>query len=165
MSRACIVRPNLYSARALRLQEHVQAFAHARFEWGRFDCCTWAADWVAAEHGADPMESLRGLDHALQAARQIRRLGGLHQAICARLGAGQPALRAQMGDIVLMPTLRGSQRQQRGLISDALGLSVGICLGDHVAVPALVGLAYVPLAWRSAGCDVYQASGVAAWRV
>jgi hypothetical protein len=38
-------------------------------------------------------------------------------------------------------------------------------MGDFVAVPALRGLAFVPLAVCPAGSDVLQGSGVAAWRV
>jgi hypothetical protein len=137
-----------YLRRALALQEHVQAYAAAPFEWGRFDCCVWAADWVRSQKGQDPMYGLRGL----QSARD------------ARMGSALAPMLAQLGDVVLMPTARGAARAQRGLC-DALGYTVGVCMGDHIAVPALRGLAFVPLAFGRAGSDVLQASGVAAWRV
>lgn len=155
-----------FSAKALRLQKHVEAYAQADFAWGRFDCCTWAFDWVLGERGFDLMAGSRGLFTAKQAGRAIVARGGLHRVVCDGLGdpLATPLL-AQMGDVLLVPTPRGSARAQRGLDGDALGFSVGVCMGDFVAAPAKKGLAFLPLAIRSAGAEKFTSCGVAAWRV
>jgi hypothetical protein len=76
-----------------------------RFEWGKFDCCTFAADAVQAVTGSDRMADLRGTYACLRTAlRVLEAEGGLRQAVSRRLGAPRPEheiLYAQRGDIVL----------------------------------------------------------------
>lgn len=74
---------------------------HRPFAWGVHDCCTFAADCVAAVTGADPMRDLRGLyDDAISAAR-ITRVLALDGLLAARLGPEITPLLAQTGDVGL----------------------------------------------------------------
>lgn len=102
------------------------------FAWGRFDCCLFACDGVAAITGVDPAAELRGrYTTQLGAARVLKRFagGGLAEAadkIAGQLGA--PAIapsRAQRGDVVLVETEHGP--------------ALGIIAGGGAFFPAISG--------------------------
>lgn len=74
------------------------------FAWGLRDCAMWAADAVQAVHGYDPAQDLRATYWSgLQAARVIKRAGGLAKLATARLGREIKASQAVSGDVALMP--------------------------------------------------------------
>lgn len=122
------------------LDAHVRARGERPFAWGSNDCCTFAADWVQTVRGNDPMQGLRGLNTALNALRTINALGGLQNAVTDRMGACIAGPLAQVGDVALVR--HGAGR-----------LSMGLCLGAHIAAPGLAGLLLLPIdqaeaAWR-----------------
>ena len=122
------------------LDEYVRARHGLPFAWGSHDCCTFAADWVQTVRGNDPMQGLRGLSTASNALRTINALGGLKNAVTARMGEAVAGTLAQVGDVALVR--HGGDR-----------LSIGVCLGAHIAAPGLTGLLMLPItqaeaAWR-----------------
>lgn len=119
----------------------VEALAEARtkpFEWGKFDCCLFAADVVRDIDGRDPAAPFRGRYRtAIGAYRALKRYagGGVAETAAKALAAmGCPEIprkRAQRGDVVLIDT--------------DLGDALGICIGGKVACAAPSGLSYLPL--------------------
>ena len=121
-----------------KLQVLLQTYAHARFEWGRFDCCQFvmvAALALAGRRLDVPVyRSERG------AARVLRALGGYDGAVAALGGTPLPApAMAQRGDIVLV---------------DAPGYAGGalaVCGGSVAWAAGPGGLAQAPMStWRKA---------------
>lgn len=128
---------------AQQLDAYLAAHAGARFDWGRLNCCHFAARWVELATGATPMRDMPATPDWRAALRLIGTLGGtLDAAVTRRLGRTPiaPAL-AQLGDIVLAPIDEG-------------GAAVGICNGRASAfLTEHDGLAFVPTdcathAWR-----------------
>lgn len=110
------------------------------FEWGKQDCCLWAADCVLASTGIDHAADVRGTyADAAGALRVLARLGGI-EAVAARAGAPIPALGAGVGDV--------------GLIVLADRSLLAVCVGAVWLAPGAQGLAA-----RSLG------DAVQAWRV
>jgi hypothetical protein len=89
-----------------RLNALVARALAERFEWGRFDCCTFAADAVVAVTGRDPMAPLRASYGSMKAAcRLLEEFGGLRGAVTSVLGEPMPQKTfAQRGDVVLVAT-------------------------------------------------------------
>jgi hypothetical protein len=104
------------------------------FDWAEYNCCHFAAGWVRAVEGRDPLDNLPPLDGARSARRLLRWLGGLPAAVTQRLGRApiEPA-QCKMGDLVALPLQRlGKQRP---------GYTLGICCGESAAlVPATVAV-------------------------
>ncbi len=115
----------------------------APFAWGSNDCCLFAADAVLAITGQDLAADLRGTySSAQQAARVLKRLGGVAAIPAARGLVEVPPLMAQRGDLLLMP-------QQDGQIDCALY----VCTGSQACAPGQDGLKFWPIdqaikAWR-----------------
>lgn len=127
-------------------QLRLEAFAKARrampFVWGANDCCTFAADAVAAITGVATLHAgLRSYRTAKQAYRTIARHGGIAAIATAVCGQPQPAAFAGVGDVVLVTVGK----------RDALA----ICNGGTALAPSSAGLVAVPMAharqcWRLA---------------
>jgi len=127
-------------------QLRLEAFAKERrtmpFVWGTNDCCTFAADAVAAITGAATLHAdLRTYRTAKQAYRTIARHGGISAIATAACGQPQPAAFAGVGDVVLVTVGK----------RDALA----ICNGTAALAPSSAGLVAVPMAqarqcWRLA---------------
>jgi hypothetical protein len=130
----------------MTLDEYLEGRRDAAFGWGAHDCCTFAADWVLAATGRDPMADLRGLDSALAAMRRLRDLGGFLAAGTAGLGEPVPGLMARRGDVVLVASGRRPGR--------ASGHAFGIHTGSHIAAAGPSGLVFLSVL-----------EGIAAWRV
>lgn len=92
------------------------------FAWGSNDCCTFAADWVLASTGVDPMFNLRGLVTATSAHRELDRRGGVWEATTAALGRAEAGFMAQCGDVVLLSNEKGTK-------------VLGICTGSRLVAP------------------------------
>lgn len=156
-------------ARALALQEYLRERNGQAFEWGRADCVAFALGWLRIVR-PELASGLR-LEHAsaLQAARLVRQwaggAGGLRGAVAQKLGEPISPLLAQLGDLVLIATPREQARLAAGRKKGHLGHTLGICTGDHIALPMRAGLAYVALARREPGALDFVAGGAAAWRV
>ena len=128
----------------LRLEAFLAQRRAQPFSWGVNDCCTFAADAVQAITGQDPAPpGLRVHRTAAQAARTLRRHGGV--AAIARRALGQPGDPAQacVGDVALVPAGKGGQA------------CLAIVNGTVAFVPSAVGLISVSMAdaqcaWRVA---------------
>ncbi|MES2973355.1 MAG: hypothetical protein V4757_07085 [Pseudomonadota bacterium] len=127
----------------LRFDVFMTARLRTPFAWGSNDCALFAADCVLAIAGVDLAAGMRTHRTATQAARVIRRHGGLAEIATRALGQPVKVCDAQQGDIVLMPQPHG----HRELLSVSLG-------GDQVAAPMAHGMGLMP-----------RASGLHAWRV
>lgn len=126
----------------LRFDAFMTARLRTPFAWGSNDCALFAADCVREITGEDLAQGLRSHRTATQAARVIRRHGGLAQIAARALGPSCSVGDAVQGDIVLMPQPHG----QRELLSVCLG-------GDQVAAPMAHGMGLMPRelalqAWR-----------------
>lgn len=111
------------------------------FSWRAHHCGDFAARWVLARTGKDPLAGLHvsGLNNA---AAVCRRYDGLSDAVASLTGAREiPHLSAQIGDIVMMQT------------DSAIGGALGICAGREVAYTSPGGIAWASImlgckAWR-----------------
>lgn len=127
-------------------QLRLEAFVHARrtmpFVWGANDCCTFAADAVAAITGTTPLHAdLRTYRTAKQAYRTIARHGGIATIATAACGKPQSAVFAGVGDVVL--------------VSVGKRAALAICNGGTALAPSSAGIVAVPMAqahkcWRLA---------------
>lgn len=115
------------------------------FAWLAHDCIIFAADWVAAKTGHDPMADMRGKSFK-QSLRQLQAEGGFKASADMRLGESVPPLYARVGDVVLV---RSGSRQKA-----TSGYSFGVCLGAHIASPGLRGLKFVPITLAEAAWHV-----------
>lgn len=110
------------------------------FEWGKNDCCLFAADCVQAITGHDPAVDARGeYKDERGAARVLRKLGGLEVVASTRVGEEVPVMMARVGDVVL------------GMVDREC---LGICTGATWHAPSAAGLVALPMA-----------SALKAWRV
>jgi hypothetical protein len=131
------------SARVREWQSRLAAVVSERmtapFEWGRNDCCLFAADCVKAMTGRDPAADARGYTDEREAARIIKKLGGLGAIAATRAGGPEIApMLARIGDVVYGTLGR-----------DCLG----ICTGETWHAPGEHGLLAAPMstvkrAWR-----------------
>lgn len=110
------------------------------FEWGKNDCCLFAADAVLAMTGVDPAEPLRGYSSAIAAQRLVDEAGGLREFVSQFLGEPVSPLMAAVGDVVLL------ENEGRDLL--------GICNGTNVVGAGARGMAVL-------GMDLARA----AWKV
>lgn len=114
----------------------------APFAWGKNDCAIFAADCVHAITGRDvALPALRKHKTELQAARLLRRHGGVLGIATAALGQPAPANTAAVGDVVL------AKVGGRDMLA--------ICNGDTFIAPGPHGLGVLPmsdatLCWRVA---------------
>lgn len=128
----------------MNLTEYLTA-QRGTFDWAGRNCCHFAAGWVQARTGVDPMSDLPSTATEVAARRLIKRLGGsLEAAWTKQLGQEPlPPLMAQVGDLVLMPANVDG------------GFAVGICCGTEVAVLLYGGaIGFMPLT-----------EGRACWRI
>lgn len=119
----------------MTLTAFLAAYEPLPFDWRVANCCHFAAAWVKAKTGVDPMEGLRRTPTRFSALRLIARCGGsLEAAWTLRLGRPAiPATFAQEGDVVLLQGRAG----------------VAVCAG-RVAVAVEVGGAFVFVPMREA---------------
>lgn len=109
------------------------------FEWGKNDCCLFAADAIKAMTDADPAEPLRGYSSALAAQRLVEEAGGLQEFVSQFLGEPVSPLMAAVGDVVLL------ENEGRDLL--------GICNGTNVIGAGAHGLSVLGMgsaraAWK-----------------
>jgi len=122
-----------HNTRHERLTAFIEDRRSAAFEWGANDCIMFAADAVLVQTGEDLAAEYRETYRtAGDAARLLKRLGGLEAVATKALGEPKPWPYAQIGDIVLVK------------LDDREHLAV--CMGTHYAVPAPQRLAFWPMA-------------------
>ena len=129
-----------------QLYDYIARCKNKQFEWGQFDCCTFACDWAIILGKPDPMEKIRGkYKTAKGAARAIARIIGKVSIeevseICDDKGNRFhriPKQECGRGDVVLVS---GIPYNEEGTGFDC---SMGICLGPHCAVASETGILYV----------------------
>lgn len=112
-----------------RLQEYLDSIGP--FEWGKTDCCMFSLGRIC--------EILTGINHlteykyasATQAARILKRLGGIEALAQKHLGESKSPLQAQRGDIVMFDSGNGP--------------ALGVCIGAKIAAMQADGLIYLPM--------------------
>lgn len=109
------------------------------FEWGKNDCCLFAADAIKAMTDADPAEPLRGYTSAIAAKRLVDEAGGLRELVSRFLGEPVSPLMAAVGDVVLL------ENEGRDLL--------GICNGTNAVGAgergmAVLGMDLARAAWK-----------------
>ena len=112
------------------------------FAWGVNDCCTFAAHGVLALTGVDvALPELRSHTSELQAARLLKKHGGVAGIATAALGEPVPVLSANVGDVVLIDTGTG----------DTLALcNGGTCMAPGPQGLVSFGMDLARLCWRVA---------------
>ena len=120
------------------LNDKIREAENAPFEWGKADCCLWAADVVNAITGKDYAAEFRG-KYSDEAGAYSLVKTDLKTTVTQILGEPVPTAKAHRGDVVL------------AVINDRQ--AIGINLGVAAAFKAPKGLAYVNLwdcvcAWR-----------------
>lgn len=125
-------------------EQRLSAFVAERmqmpFEWGRNDCCLFAADAVKAMTGTDHAAGLRVHTSALEAVRLVEQRGGLRQIATDALGESVSPLMATVGDVVV-------------LVNEGREL-LAVCNGGTAIAPGEQGMVAL-------GMD----AALAAWRV
>jgi len=120
-----------------RLEAWLAAHATRPFDWGQWNCCHFAADWVREACGADLLGRLREQCSGLLSAQRILRrkggVAGVFARACVRHGFPQVhRYYAGRGDLVLF--------------KDAEGVcAVGICTGESFAAVGPGGIEYRPM--------------------
>lgn len=108
-----------------RLNKLIRDSRERSFEWGVFDCFTFAADAVEALTGVNYFDKMN-LEYSSQrgAAEHLIKLGGVEAAVTAALDGLQPGLASygQRGDIVLMS-------------QDGITGRLGVIYGGHALGP------------------------------
>jgi hypothetical protein len=109
------------------------------FEWGKHDCCLFAANVVKAITGKDYAKDFRGKYHSEKEAEElIQAAGGLEKIVSSFLPS-IPPLTAQRGDVLMFLT--------------PMGPALGVCGGDKGFFVLKKGLISIPIrkcqkAWR-----------------
>lgn len=121
-----------------RLQAVIVAAVGRPFQWHEHDCCRFAARCVQAITGANPFEPFEWTyATALQAARVLRRHGGVAGVCDSFLGARQLPRLARRGDVVL-----------------AAQGALAVCVGSRAIAPGAGGL-----------MDVAMCDWINSWKV
>lgn len=124
-----------------KLLDQVESARSAPFEWGRHDCCTFAADCVQAMTGVDLMEKFRGRYRSAQGAAKVVARAG-HPSLADAWSAALPEIapmQAGRGDVVMFESVEG--------------LAVGVVTGCQAVAAGPDGLAWIAMelwlkAWR-----------------
>ena len=132
------------SSLAKHLANYIAGYGVRAFDWEGANCCHFAAGWVAARTGANPMAGLATTPSERAARRLITALGGtLADALTRQLGREPiPPAMARLGDVVLL------EHEGRPVVA--------ICNGiNAVSVVDQGGTAFLPMtlathAWRLA---------------
>lgn len=124
-----------------KLALYLSACENTPFEWGKHDCCTFAAGAVHVQIGRNPMEDLPLYASESEATAMIAANGGLESMVTQRFGEPVAKSLARRGDVVIFESGNGP--------------TLGVCIGPKFAAVTANGLMYysmrhVDLAWRVA---------------
>lgn len=120
----------------VRFETFIASRTATPFTWGKNDCAIFAADCVCALTGRDvALPAFRRHATERQAARLLKRHGGVAGIATAALGQPVPASGAQVGDVVL------AKAGSRDMLA--------ICNGATCIAPGPRGLAVLPMAQAS----------------
>jgi len=101
------------------------------FEWGTNDCCMFVFRVAEAISGVDYAKPYRGYKTAKGAARRLLKHGGVEGVAINSFGEPKKPLLAKRGDAVLVKS-----------VDD---LTLGICVGDKIAVVTETGLILISM--------------------
>lgn len=128
-----------------RLASFLERASLTRFEWGRWDCSLWLADWLVANGYTDPASHLRGrYETALGCARLLRDEGGLLAVVtaCAEKAGLRRTYEPRAGDVGVVEALTDRGREPVG----------GLCTGARWAILTHGGIMAGPttplIAWE-----------------
>lgn len=116
-----------------------------RFEWGVFDCCSFAADVVKRATGVDYYEAFSGHYTTERGAiRALRKYG--HKTL-------QNTLQHALGDVVAPLQLR---RGDLALVKNdgLLGQALAVCWSGGLIMPGEYGLVQLPFPYATCGWRV-----------
>lgn len=129
------------SSLAVQLATYL-AQRHQPFDWRSHTCAHWAAGWVHAATGRDPLQGLPPCATVRDWLEVVREAGGFQALVTRQLRCSPvaPAM-AQLGDVVLLPGL-----QTGGVLALCAGTTAALLADDgaSVHVPMHQALA----AWR-----------------
>ena len=113
-----------------------------RFEWGKFDCCTFAAEVVKRATGVDYYNEFSGHYSTEKGAiRALRKYGlnTLENTLSDKVGAAVAPLLLRRGDVALV--------KNNGL----LGRALAVCWSGVLIMPGEYGLVQLPFAYADCG--------------
>ena len=128
------------------LYKYIEQCGKKEFQWGTFDCCTFACDWAIKLGKNDPMHELRGkYKTALGALRLLKKISGADSIrditdFCDADGTAfhrVPKEEVGRGDVVIVSGI------PFGGDGAHMDCSMGICVGDVCAVASEKGVVYV----------------------
>jgi hypothetical protein len=126
----------------MRLSQALCEAETRRFAYGSHDCCVLAADAIRAMTGRDVLSEFASYKGLAAMKRIMQAHGGVEGIASSALGPPLETVRtAKRGDIVSVHSV-GRKGPD---------VSLGVVVGQHAAVAAPVGLAYVPMSkWLNA---------------
>lgn len=132
----------------MQFETFLNQYREQAFEWGKCDCCLFAADWIKVNTAEDLAADLRGkYSTELGANRALKKLGfdGVTAIADARIGEGLSPLQLNRGDIALV---------KNHVEQDTLG----IVYGNQIWVLGLNGIETLPVTtaikgWRVEICQ------------
>lgn len=101
------------------------------FEWGTNDCCMFVFRVAEAITGIDYAKPYRGYKTSKGAARRLLKYGGVEGVANNSFGESKKPLLAKRGDAVL--------------VKSGDDLTLGICVGDKIAVVTETGLVLISM--------------------
>ena len=117
--------------------------AQRPFEWGVWDCVTFANEAVRCLTGRDYLAGM-AWNSAVEAARLLRERGGLRAAVTECLGEPVAPGFACAGDVVLAADPHAPDGREL----------LAVCHGPYLIAPGAAGLTVLPLS-----------AGVCGWRI
>lgn len=127
----------------MTLDEYLSAKMAYPFEWGRSDCCTFAADWVHSITGLDPAECVRGRYSSEAQARALMfERGGLTQMVSEEM-----------------------DRLGFARTSDPISGDVGLVLAPRIGATAAIRNGERWMFRRSHGLIGVPATAIVAWAI
>jgi hypothetical protein len=84
----------------MTVADYLTANLRTPFEWGKFDCITFAARWVREATGVDHLAGIAAWSSATEGVRRLQELGGIEKLLDERFERINPHL-ALDGDLGL----------------------------------------------------------------
>jgi len=125
------------------LAYRVESMVGVSFEWGKTDCCMFAADIVAAMTGIDYAAEFRGRYKTMRGAARLLRKKSLVEIMDGKLHRTKHPKR---GDVVLIDETITQQPIP----------ALGVCLGRHIVLMGDDGIEYLPVGTETIAWDVHR---------
>lgn len=122
-------KPEWQALLNVHLVESQRRYADHGLEWGVFDCCTFAADWVVSATGVDPLKDYRGAYASMEEAMTALRVNGdgaLVRALTRLFGPPVAPALGKRGDLAFRKAERAV-----GIVATSGPRQVAYFLGDN----------------------------------